>query len=288
MINSMTGFARSEVQIPDGTVVWELRTVNHRYLDIQLKLPDGFRALEPELRQTAASKIRRGKLDASFQFIRAAEKVPETEINIEQARQVIKHLETLATEMKKPSEVSPMTLLRWPGVLTQKEDDPTAVFASSLQSFNTAIDALVEHRSREGEKIEQMLERRCADIETTVSSVTARLPEVLKGIRNRFAERIAGLNIDPDNERLEQELALIVQKLDVSEELDRMQVHVDEVRNTLASDEPVGRRLDFLMQELNREANTLGSKSADAQTTQGSVELKVLIEQMREQVQNVE
>lgn len=288
MINSMTGFARSEVQIPDGTVVWELRTVNHRYLDIQLKLPEGFRALEPELRQIATGKIRRGKLDASFQFIRATEHVPETEINIEQARQVIKHLETLATEMKNPSEVSPMTVLRWPGVLTQQEDDPAAVFASSLQSFNTALDALVEHRSREGKKIEQMLESRCADIVTTVSSVTARLPEVLKGIRNRFAERIAGLNIEPDNERLEQELALIVQKLDVSEELDRMQVHVDEVRTTLASDEPVGRRLDFLMQELNREANTLGSKSADAATTQGSVELKVLIEQMREQVQNVE
>jgi len=207
---------------------------------------------------------------------------------MDQARQVMKHLDTLANEMSNPSDVSPMTVLRWPGVLTQLEDDPTAAFEAARQTFKDALGALVEHRGREGKKIEAMLTRRCADIEATVSSVTARLPEVLTGIRKRFAERIAGLNIDPDNERLEQELALIVQKLDVSEELDRMQVHVDEVRNTLGSGEPVGRRLDFLMQELNREANTLGSKSADAATTQGSVELKVLIEQMREQIQNVE
>jgi len=288
MINSMTGFARSEAQVPEGTVLWEVRTVNHRYLDIQLKLPEGFRALEPEIRQIATSKIRRGKLDASFQFVRAAQFVPETEVNMEQARQVIKHLETLATQMHNPAEVSPMTVLRWPGVLNQQEDDPAAVFAVARETFNTALNALVDHRGREGKKIEAMLERRCADIETTVSGVTARLPEVLAGIRKRFAERIAGLDIDPDNERLEQELALIVQKLDVSEELDRMQAHVDEVRTALASTEPVGRRLDFLMQELNREANTLGSKSADSATTQGSVELKVLIEQLREQIQNVE
>lgn len=288
MINSMTGFARKEVQIPAGSVLWEIRTVNHRYLDVQLKLPDGFRALEPELRKIAAQKIRRGKLDASLQFGRNTEQVARTELNLEQARTVIEHLDRLAAEMHNASEVSPMTVLRWPGVLVQQDTEPTAVFPAATDAFEQALDDLAEHRAREGTQIRDMLERRCVDIEAAVASVQERLPTVLTEIRGRFAERIATLNVEPTNERLEQELAIIVQKLDVTEELERVQAHVDEVRGTFASNEPIGRRLDFLMQELNREANTLGSKSADSETTQQSVELKVLIEQMREQIQNVE
>jgi uncharacterized protein (TIGR00255 family) len=288
MISSMTGFARREIQIPEGNLQWEIRTVNHRYLDIQLKLPDGFRALEPALRQVASGKIRRGKLDASLQFGRRPGEGTETELNLDQARVVIGHLQTLAGEMQNAADVSPMTILRWPGILTQRESDPTAVFAAAQDAFSGAIDELAEHRDREGAQIQDMLERRCVDVEACIAAVKQRLPEVLVQIRNRFAERIAALDVEPNTERLEQELAIIVQKLDVSEELDRMQAHVDEVRNNFASGEPVGRRLDFLMQELNREANTLGSKSADSATTQQSVELKVLIEQMREQIQNVE
>lgn len=288
MIHSMTGFARIETQVPEGTLLWELRTVNHRYLDIQIKVPEGFRALEPDLRTIATSKLRRGKLDASLQFNRNAAQAQESELDLDQARKVVDYLDALAGIMDKPSDVSPMTVLRWPGVLVQREADPAAVFDPAQSAFGDALDQLVAHRAREGSKIESMLEQRCADVETATATVRARLPQVLADIRNRYAERIASLNVDVNNERLEQELAIIIQKLDVSEELDRLKAHVDEVRDTVTRDEPIGRRLDFLMQELNREANTLGSKSADSETTQQSVELKVLIEQMREQIQNVE
>jgi uncharacterized protein (TIGR00255 family) len=203
-------------------------------------------------------------------------------------QQIIEHLETLAEKMKNPAPISPVAVLRWPGVLSEEEVDPQTVVPRAIEALRSAIGALCDSRSREGEKIQVMLEQRCVEIDSLVDAVRRRLPDVLIEIRQRLQQRVDSLNAQVDNDRLEQEIVILAQKLDVSEELDRLNAHVNEVRSTFTSSEPIGRRLDFLMQELNREANTLGSKSADSETTQQAVDLKVLIEQMREQVQNVE
>jgi uncharacterized protein (TIGR00255 family) len=287
-INSMTGFGHVEVPLPGRQMQWEIRSVNHRYLDVQLKLPEGFRAFEQDFRQLIAAKLRRGKVDASLGVNRAPGQDSVTRLNKAVGRQVIEHLETLAGEMKDPAPVSPESVLRWPGVLEEEEIDPQEAFSAASKALETAITTLSESRAREGAKIQQMLELRCAEVELAVEAIKARLPDVLAEIRARLEQRVETLNAKLDNDRLEQEILIIAQKLDVSEELDRLTAHVQEVRGAFVSGEPVGRRLDFLMQELNREANTLGSKSADAMTTQQVVDLKVLIEQMREQVQNVE
>jgi uncharacterized protein (TIGR00255 family) len=288
MINSMTGFARTETQLANGSLLWEMRSVNHRYLEIQLRLPEGWRHLEAELRQLVTEHISRGKVDASLTINQKAGHGTGTKLNLPLATELIVHLETLAKHMKAPAPVSPVGLLRWPGMLEEEKADPEEIFPAARQGLETTVIELRDSRTREGNKIQEMLEHRCADIENLIGRVKVRLPNVLLLIHQRMADRIKSLGVEPDNERLEQELAIIAQKLDVSEELDRMQAHVGEVRNSFASEKPIGRQLDFLMQEMNREANTLGSKSADIETTQTSVELKVLIEQMREQVQNVE
>jgi uncharacterized protein (TIGR00255 family) len=287
-INSMTGFGRVEIQLPGIQLQWEIRSVNHRYLDTQLKLPEGFRALEQDFRQIVAAGARRGKVEASLSISRSQDQAAATKLNPEVSRQVIDHLETVAAQMKNPAPVSPAAILRWPGVLSEEEIDPQSIFPQATEALQTAVAALAESRSREGAKIQAMLEQRCGDIETVVDAVGKRLPDVLSQIRERMQQRVESLNVQLDNDRLEQEITLLAQKLDVSEELDRLKAHIEEVRSTFNSDEPIGRRLDFLMQELNREANTLGSKSADTETTQHAVDLKVLIEQMREQVQNIE
>jgi len=288
MINSMTGFARGEYQIPNGSVLWEMRTVNHRYLDIQIRLPEGWRHVEPELRQLVGDQIGRGKVDASLAINLVVDNGPHSNLNLSLAKELISHLDTLAENMKKPAPVSPLALLRWPGMLEEEQADPDKLLPTVKKSLEATVKELRESRQREGQKIQKMLECRCTDIESIVGRLKERMPAVLRSIHERTADRIRSLDVEPDNERLEQELAIIGQKLDVSEELDRMEAHVSEVRESFSHDKPIGRRLDFLMQELNREANTLGSKSADTETTRLSVELKVLIEQMREQVQNVE
>jgi uncharacterized protein (TIGR00255 family) len=288
MIISMTGFARNEAQTDNGSMVWELRSVNHRYLDIQLRLPDGFRHAEQTLREVIKSQLARGKVDATLTVHRRQDESSGMRLNLTLARELIGHIDTLAEELGKPAEVNPASLLRWPGVLEEEKTDPGEQIPIALKSLEEAVDELRESRRREGAKVKEMLSSRCADIEKIVSQVTGRLPEVLIAINQRMTERVRALGVEPDKERLEQELAIIAQKLDVSEELDRIRAHIGEIRDSFNNYKPVGRRLDFLMQELNREANTLGSKSADSNTTQQAVELKVLIEQMREQVQNVE
>ena len=288
MIKSMTGFARGEAEIENAKVFWEVRSVNHRYLDIQLKLPDGFRVIEPELRQVVAEQVSRGKVDATLNLRWLSDHTPDTRLNMAYVRQLLDHLQALAGLMEKPAGTSPAAILRWPGVLEEEAADLAPVLPAAVTALGNAMSELRDSRSREGAKVQQLLTQRCTDIESLVATIRQRLPQVLADIRKRLDERVRSLAAKPDTERLEQELALIAQKLDVSEELDRLAAHVEEVRTTLAKEEPVGRRLDFLMQELNREANTLASKSADVETTQQAVDLKVLIEQMREQVQNVE
>jgi uncharacterized protein (TIGR00255 family) len=288
MINSMTGFGRVEISLPEGQVQWEIRSVNHRFLEIQMRLPDGFRSMEHDFRALISERVKRGKLDAILSLKNNDDGAPSTKLNVARARQVIDQLETLAAQLKNPAAVSPTAVLRWPGVLEEEVIDPQTIMPLAQNGLVDAISELCDSRAREGAKVQKMLEERCAEIESLVNAVRERLPLVLVEIRKKLEQRIEALQVQLDNDRLEQELAIIAQKLDVSEELDRLTAHIEEVRNTFGDDQPVGRRLDFLMQELNREANTFGSKSADSQTTQQAVDLKVLIEQMREQVQNVE
>lgn len=288
MIRSMTGFAQSDTATPQGVLLWELRSVNNRYLEVQLRLPELFRPIENEVRQLAAARLGRGRIEASLTLRNPQGQLAASQLNLALARQIIGHARALADEIRNTAALNPLELLRWPGILEQEEQDLSALLPMAVAGFDAALTDLDDARGREGARIEEMFERRLAEIESGVAAVVARLPAVLARIRERLAERIEALGIPADRERLEQEIALLAQKLDVSEELDRLTAHIAEFRSNLRSGIPVGRRLDFLVQEFNREANTLASKSADADTTRQAVDIKVLIEQIREQVQNVE
>ena len=288
MIRSMTGFAQSDTATPQGVLLWELRSVNNRYLEVQLRLPELFRPIENEVRQLAAARLGRGRIEASLSLRNPQGQPAASQLNLALARQIIGHARALADEIRNTAALNPLELLRWPGILEQEEQDFSALLPMAIAGFDAALTDLDDARAREGARIGEMFERRLAEIESGVAAVVARLPTVLARIRERLAERIEALGIPADRERLEQEIALLAQKLDVSEELDRLTAHIAEFRNNLRSGIPVGRRLDFLVQEFNREANTLASKSADADTTRQAVDIKVLIEQIREQVQNVE
>jgi uncharacterized protein (TIGR00255 family) len=288
MIRSMTGFARREQSGPWGTLTWELRTVNHRYLELGCRLPEELRAAESDFRQMITAVVRRGKLDATLNFRPADEAAGAIEINRALAEKLLARARELASLAGVTAPLNPLDLLRWPGVVQDQARDVTPLLAAAQKTLGDALNSLTEARAREGERIREMLLQRCEALLKLVAAVSERLPEVRARIRTRLMERIAQLGIEPDNERLEQELAIIAQKMDVDEELDRLRSHITEVRKALDGAEPAGRRLDFLMQELNREANTLSSKSQDAETTRSAVDMKVIIEQLREQVQNVE
>ena len=284
----MTGFARREQSGSWGALTWELRTVNHRYLELSCRLPEELRAAEGEFRQMVAAVVRRGKVDCTLNFRAAAEAAGQIEINRALVEKLLTRARELANLAGESAPINPLDLLRWPGVVQDQGRDVTPLLTAAQSALGDALDSLTEARAREGERIREMLLQRCDLLLKLVAAVIERLPEVRTRIRARLMERIAQLGVEPDAERLEQELAIIAQKMDVDEELDRLRSHVTEVRKALDGAEPAGRRLDFLMQELNREANTLSSKSQDAETTRAAVDMKVTIEQMREQVQNVE
>ena len=288
MLNSMTGFARQAAESPLGTLTWELRTVNHRYLDVQFRLPEELRPSETDLRQQVAGQLKRGKIECSLHFQRAISDAAELKINRDLVGQLRAKLDELSEMLHESRAIDPIDVLRWPGVVSETEIDTGPLYDEASRLLADTLDALGKMRSSEGQRIAEMIESRCADIMSISTGVRARMPDVLAAARLRQQQRIDKLDIDADPTRLETELAIIAQKLDIDEELDRLDSHISEIREAMRSDEPVGRRLDFLMQELNREANTLGSKSADTETTKAAVELKVLIEQMREQIQNVE
>ena len=288
MLHSMTGFARESAESALGTLTWELRAVNHRYLDVQFKMPDELRPVEQALRQQVSERLSRGKVECSLNFRRAFDQSREMQVDEELAGLLKMRLDKLSSLLSDPAPINPMDLLRWPGVVRQAEIDTEPLAAEAGKLLDRALDAMAKMRASEGERIAIMIESRCADIDKLSASVRARMPEVLEATRAKQRERVEKLEVEADPARLEVELALVASKIDVDEELDRLDSHVEEIRSILGKDEPVGRRLDFLMQELNREANTLGSKSADTETTKAAVELKVLIEQMREQIQNVE
>lgn len=288
MLHSMTGFARETVESALGTLTWEIRAVNHRYLDVQFKLPEDLRPKEQLFRQQASAILGRGKIECGLYFRRAADQQSEMQIDAELVSLLSSRIAEVSALLPTATGVNPIEILRWPGVMQQREIDTEPLFEEAGSLLQTTLRALDDMRSSEGQRIEEMLESRCIDVEKIAASVRARMPEVMAATRLKQKERIDKLDVEADPARLEVELALVAQKIDVDEELDRLDSHLVEIRDALHDDKPVGRRLDFLMQELNREANTLGSKSADADTTRAAVDLKVLIEQMREQIQNVE
>jgi uncharacterized protein (TIGR00255 family) len=288
MIRSMTGFARRERQGSFGTLVCELRTVNHRYLEISLRLPEELKALDNDVRQTIGGALRRGKVDANLYLKASAGTQRNLEIDPVLLDSVLARIEQVRGRMSASAPVSPLELLRWPGVVREAEADSAPVIAAALDLLRESLRELNDTRMREGQRIRELLATRCASMRALVIAVKARLPEVSQRLRDRIVEKISQLGVTPDPDRLEQELVMYAHKMDVDEELDRLSGHLEEVASVLDSSEPAGRRLDFLMQELNREANTLSSKSQDVETTRAAVDMKVSIEQMREQIQNVE
>jgi uncharacterized protein (TIGR00255 family) len=283
----MTGFARRERQFPWGLLAWELKTVNHRFLEIGCRLPEDFRVGEADFRQAIAASVRRGKLDCSLHF-RPAVGGSVLEVDAELLGSLLQRVQQIATQAGPAARIDTLDLLRWPGVIRDSSRDHTPMIAAAQALLIEALTELARFRDSEGGRLCDALEQRCAGLIEFAARVTDRLPEVRARMRTKLLDRIAQLTSDVDHDRLEQELAILAQRLDVDEEIDRLRGHVAEVRKTFVGQEPAGRRLDFLMQELNREANTLSSKSQDIETTRAAVDMKVLIEQMREQVQNIE
>ena len=288
MLKSMTGFARAERSTPVGVLAWEIRSVNHRYLEVGLRLPEELRAQEADFRRSIGVAVRRGKVDASFHVRPGPDAVRELALDTGLLDALIDRADAVRRRLRAEGRIDALDLLRWPGVVKEAERDAAGLVTPATELLAETLTAFIASRAGEGERIEEMLRSRAARVTEIIAVIGARLPEVQARIRAKLGERLAALRAEVNPERLEQEVALLLQKMDVAEELDRLGSHVDELTATIASGDAVGRKLDFLMQEFNREANTLSSKSQDVETTRQAVELKVLIEQMREQVQNVE
>jgi uncharacterized protein (TIGR00255 family) len=289
MPRSMTGFARREAKLPWGTAVWEIRSVNHRYLEPSFRLPEDFREIEPHLREAMRKSLQRGKVEASLNIQWEQEGEAELGVNLARVAQLTKAAQQINGFLgAAAAPINALDILKYPGVIQKQELDREAMQAAVLKLFDGALEGLIEHRTREGNELEHLIVQRLDAVSAQVVTVRARMPEILAAQREKLQTKLAALQIDLDPERLEQEIVLLAQKADVDEELDRLDTHVIEVKRSLKQTDSLGRRLDFLMQELNREANTLSSKSIVSDTTQAAVELKVLIEQMREQIQNIE
>ena len=288
MLRSMTAFARIESQHEQGGVQWEIRSVNHRYLDVGVRLPEDLRRLEPKIRERVGAYLGRGKVDCTLRVLPAPAEAGGLSIDRDLAARVANGARVVAELLPDPAPVSPVDILRWPGVVQAQAPDPELIERIALDELDHALSDLVAMREREGARIATMIRERLDDLEVEVGRVREILPAIVRSYGERLRARIEELDAAVDEGRLEQELALIAQRMDVAEELDRLRAHAAEIRATLTRPDPAGRRLDFLMQELNREANTLGSKSAAVTTSRASIDLKVLIEQMREQIQNVE
>ena len=287
MIRSMTAYASAESAGPSGTLTCELRTVNHRYLEVSPRLPEELRSFESALRERVAARLSRGKVDVTVRLRGEGQSAENLKVN----GSLLGRLSELALDMEARfprMRIDFTDLLRFPGVLQQSELDPEAMQAALMDVLERALKALSDTREREGVKLGELIGDRLDLIERIVADVRLWMPEIRAGLRTRLETRLADIKQPVEPGRMEQELVLQITRVDVEEELDRLATHIIEARRVLALQEPVGRRLDFLMQEFNREANTLGSKSIDSRTTNAAVELKVLIEQMREQVQNIE
>jgi uncharacterized protein (TIGR00255 family) len=288
MIKSMTSYGRTEHSGDWGEASCEIRTVNHRYLEMSLRLPEELRFLEQKIRDRISNKLKRGKVDCNIRFAQQEISKDTLPINQELLSKVIETAEATSSQLSTVSPLNPLELLRWPGVLDKDVPDPEKIGGPLLELVGQTLDTVIDTRQREGEKIRTMVLERCETSKEIVSNVREIMPNILDNIREKLLLRAQELTSEFNQDRLEQELLLLTQKMDVAEEMDRLDAHIDEVSRVLDQKGPVGRRLDFLMQEMNRESNTLGSKSAHLDTTNSSVDLKVLIEQMREQIQNIE
>lgn len=287
MIRSMTAFARQEIKQEWGTASWELRSVNQRYLETYLRLPEQFRSLEPVIRERIRARLTRGKVECNLRFELNSSAQTELILNESLAKQLV----TAANWVKQQSDegvINPLDILRWPGVMAAQEQDLDAITTDLMQTLDKTLDDFIQGREREGAALRQLIEQRLEGVSLQVAKVRSQMPDILQWQREKLTSKLEDANIQLDNNRLEQELILLAQRIDVAEELDRLDAHVKEMQVILNKPEAVGRRLDFMMQEFNREANTLASKSINSEITNSAVELKVLIEQMREQIQNIE
>lgn len=288
MTCSMTAFARHEADTPWGGLLWELRSVNHRYLEISPRLPEELRGLEPQVRETIGARLARGKVDCFLRFQARDNPSGTIDLDDSQVERLIaaaRHVGRIADDL---GALRAIDILRWPGVLRAPKLDVDSLGVTALELLSRALDGFVEMRRREGERMQELVGQRLTAMAAIVTDLRKLMPELAQAYRERLETRLSEIKAQLEPGRLEQEIILFAQKTDVAEELDRLAAHIDEARNVFRSNGQIGRRLDFLMQEFNREANTLGSKSADLRVTNGAVELKVLIEQMREQVQNIE
>jgi uncharacterized protein (TIGR00255 family) len=288
MIFSMTAFARRERAAAGANLAWEVRSVNHRYLEVALRLPEDLRGLEPAVRNLVAERVTRGRIDATLYWKAAESNAQALDIDSGQLTRVAQALASIERSGVATTPASTLDLLRWPGVLRAAAPDIEGLGREALALLAQTLDELRATRQREGARLKDFMLERLAGIEQQVETVRAVLPEVIGAFRERLQARLGELSVSLDPARLEQEIVLFANRTDVAEELERLAAHVQETRRALGGGGQVGRRLDFLMQEFNREANTLASKSADLRVTGAAVELKVLIEQMREQVQNLE
>lgn len=291
LVYSMTAFVRQELQHPWGMISWEIRSLNHRYLEIYTHLPDTLKILEGPLRERIGILFKRGKIDCTLYYQPQDEHASALNLNRTLAQQLIDAEYSLRQMLNAPTPAAPLNMLeilRWPGVLQAGEYNLEAVREAALLLLDQSLRNLLEVRAKEGEHLKAVIESRLHSMEHWVEKAKSRVPTVLQQLRQRMDERLQSLAHAMDPHRVEQEFVLLVQRLDVDEELERLRVHLAEAQLILQRSEPIGRRLDFLLQELNREANTLASKSVDVEMTQAAVELKVLIEQIREQVQNIE
>ncbi|MFD2230847.1 YicC/YloC family endoribonuclease [Alkalimarinus sediminis] len=288
MIQSMTAFAREASQGDWGTLTWEIRSVNHRYLEPHFKLPENLREIEPNLREGLRKHLNRGKVECALRWQPAEQTGQGFDLNIELVEDINQAANQVNRILDNPAHLNALELLQWPGVMKTAQVDAAPLKKAALDAFDLALKNLVDTRTREGEQLKPLFDQRLDATSAIVNQVREKLPAILSAQRENILARFEDAKLELDAARVEQEMVMLAQKTDVAEELDRLDAHVKEVRSVLNKKGAIGRRLDFLMQELNREANTLSSKSIVTDTTKAAVELKVLIEQMREQVQNIE
>ena len=288
MIHSMTAYGRVENSEGQNSISCEIRSVNHRYSEISIRLPEELRPLEQKIRDHISGKIKRGKIECNIRIEKHNAYNEALSINQDLLKNIIEAAKRINSDLSTSAPLDSLDLLRWPGVLEKSTLDVEEIGKLLFPLVNEAIDIVIDTRQREGEKIKKMLTDRCTKIKEIINNVQKQIPDILKNYRKKLTQRVQEISDEIDNDRLEQELLFLSQKADIEEEIDRLGAHVDEVVRVIDRKEPIGRRLDFLMQEMNRESNTLGSKSNHIYTSNASVELKVVIEQMREQIQNIE
>lgn len=287
MIRSMTGYAKEEYRSESGWLQWELRSVNHRHLDVEVRMPSAFREMEPEIRNLLATHVGRGHVDARLSWRPAEKFADRIKVNTGLAVRVIGYARVLAEQMRRPAAVSPLDVMRWPGVIEEHSADQSHMSGEVRKLLHKAVDTLRATQASEGRKLRKSIESRCSKMDKILKKFRSRTPELRERAMVRMTERLDAIRVRVDAERLEKEVALLLMRYDISEELDRLEAHLVALRSALKASEPAGKRVNFLLQEIGRETNTLAAKSGDARGTHEAVDMRVLVEQMREQAQNI-